>query len=377
MKEFLIVLCTFFIVACGSSPYGSEPDYEFEERLQIKEGRLYSIELDSVTPTESNFLAIHETTEGEQLVFLNYLDNTLVFYDYATRLVINKLSFPTTGPESLGELESFEIVNEDSIFMVSAAIHAGFYTWEGKLLNKIEKVDYNIKLTPLTTSGNPPVLHKKKLYQSGFYLGSRDHKMTMVSSLEKDSSYTVYQIPEIYRKGFWGPGEYDMHFHCYNKEYGLFVYSFPQSTNLFVTDHKSLDEDYYAGSKYFGEISPVSSKQLKSYKEVMDLTLIRPIFQEVIYDKYKRLYYRIAELPLTETEAGLIGDPYLPGIRDFSIIILDTDFKKIGESDIFKREQYDSRIFFVGENGLHIKKLDRESEDKLWFRLFDVSPKSQ
>lgn len=375
MKKKLIILLALAIFGCNSSPYESDSDFEFDDKLTLREGDLYSIELDSVTPTESNFLKIYETDEKKQLVFLNYLDNTLIFYDYSTGIAVNKLHFPITGPEYMGELESFEIVNEDSIFLVSAAIHAGFYNWQGKLLNKIEKLDYDIKLTPLTTSGNPPVLHENKLYQSGFFLGSRDHNITMVSSLEKDSSYSIYQIPEIYRQGFWGPGEYDMHFHCYNQELGLFIYSFPQSTNIFVTNHKGKNEEYYGGSKYFGEIFPISSTQLRSYEEVMDLTLVRPIFQEIIYDKYKKVYYRIAEHPLSEIEAEAISDPYLPGVRDFSIVVFDADFNKVGESDVFKRGQYDSRIFFVNDNGLHIKKLDREVEDKLWFRIFNVSPK--
>lgn len=375
MKKTIITLVAISIFGCNSSPFESDSGFAFEDKLAIVEGELYSIELDSVTPTESNFLKIYNVGGLEQLVFLNYLDNTLIFYDYQTGAVSNKLYFPTKGPGYLGELESFEIINEDSIFVVSAAIHAGFYDWQGKLLSKIEKVDYNIKLTPLTTSGNPPVLHENKLYQSGFFLGSRDHNITMVSSLEKDSSYSIYQIPEIYRQGFWGPGEYDMHFHCYNQELGLFIYSFPQSTNIFVTNHKGKNEEYYGGSKYFGEIFPISSKQLTSYEEVMDLTLVRPIFQEIIYDKYKKVYYRIAEHALSEIEAEAISDPYLPGVRDFSIVVFDADFNKVGESNVFKRGQYDSRIFFVNTNGLQIKKLDREAEDKLWFRIFSVSPK--
>jgi hypothetical protein len=98
----------------------------------------------------------------------------------------------------------------------------------------------------------------------------------------------------------------------------------------------------------------------------------------MIYDKYRDVYYRIA-YPETEMENG---ENYLEifrtGRKNFSIIILDKEFKIIGET-LFPDYTYISNTMFVSEKGLFIRSNHHKSaafeEDKLIFDCFELSKK--
>lgn len=363
----LVILCT-----CKSPDYFEESSDHFQEVVAIEQIGQMSLQLDSVTPTESNCIKYLKTDSGSFVVSLNHLDNSIIFYDYNTGRGESKFIIPQRGPNGIGSLESFSFLEGDSILAVSQNYYAGIYSWNGDLIAKWPRIDQNIKLSPITTSGNPAVWRNDELYQPGFYMGSRDHQPVLVSPVAGDSSYATYQLPDEYREGFWGPGEFDLYFSCYNQEEDLFVYSFPPSINIHITDHRNVQLERYGGSTHFGKTHPLSHRRIKSSKEIEASTMLRPIFQEIIYDKFNKCYYRIAELPLTEEELMSISDIYMPGVRDFSIIVLDKDFRKIGESSIIDRGLYDSRIFFVTEKGLHLKQLDKDSEDSMSFTIFNL-----
>ncbi len=368
MRSYLTTFLIISTLVCCSEKKEKLP-LSFHEQISIQPSGSISFELDSVMPTIINYLQVVETDSVEYLVSLNHLDNTLIFYRYQTGLIDFKINFPLQGPDFIGPLESFHIINKDSVLLVSQQLAAGFFNLEGELLNKFNKVDANIRLTPSTTKGNPPVLRNRALYQSGFYLGSTDHNIVLVSSINQDSSYAIYNLPQKYMNGYWGPSEYDKYFHCYNAAKDLFVYSFPASAKVHVTNHNGYETSKYANSKLFDDISSFSSR-IKSEEKTMKKTLSQPIYQEIAYDKYNQLYYRIAELPLEDSEIDLLNDIYAPGIRDFVIIVLNEDFEKVGESEIIPREQYDSRIFFVNKDGLHISKLNKDIEDEVQFQIF-------
>ena len=92
-----------------------------------------------------------------------------------------------------------------------------------------------------------------------------------------------------------------------------------------------------------------------------------------MYDKYRDVYYRFAEMPC---ELAKDEDPYsefTPKAREFSVIILDKDFRIIGETK-FPGNKYFIRMSFVGRDGLYISENNLANpdfdEDKLVFACF-------
>ena len=90
-----------------------------------------------------------------------------------------------------------------------------------------------------------------------------------------------------------------------------------------------------------------------------------------MYDKYRDVYYRIAEFPYEfKQNESLFGTPKA---REFSIIIFDKDLNIIGETK-FPGNKYFYKMSFVGRDGLYISENNLGNpdfdEDKLVFACF-------
>lgn len=101
-----------------------------------------------------------------------------------------------------------------------------------------------------------------------------------------------------------------------------------------------------------------------------------PNYGNLIYDKYRNVYYRIA-YPKTEIEKGVRGlELRSYGRKLFSIIILDKNFNIIGET-LFPKYTYNSNLVFIHKDGLYISDshyLNPEfSDDVLSFKCFKLT----
>ena len=94
-------------------------------------------------------------------------------------------------------------------------------------------------------------------------------------------------------------------------------------------------------------------------------------YHNIMYDKYRNVYYRIAEFPYEfKPNESAFDDP--KG-REFSIIIFDKDLNIIGETK-FPGNKYLYKMSFVGRDGLYISENNEANpefdEDKLVFACF-------
>ena len=96
-------------------------------------------------------------------------------------------------------------------------------------------------------------------------------------------------------------------------------------------------------------------------------------YHNFMYDKYRNVYYRIAELPYEFKQNESPFDD--PRGREFSIIIFDKDFNIIGETK-FPGNKYFYKMSFVGRDGLYISENNLANpefdEDKLVFACFKL-----
>ena len=98
-----------------------------------------------------------------------------------------------------------------------------------------------------------------------------------------------------------------------------------------------------------------------------------PMYWHIMYDKYRDVYYRFAEMPykLASNES-----PYdEPKGKEFSIIVLNADFEIIGETK-FPGKKYFYKMSFVGKEGLYISENNLANpqfdENKLVFTCFKI-----
>ena len=98
-----------------------------------------------------------------------------------------------------------------------------------------------------------------------------------------------------------------------------------------------------------------------------------PKYHNIMYDKYRDVYYRIAEFPYEfKANESPFDDP--KG-REFSVIVFDKDFNIIGETK-FPGNKYFYKMSFVGRDGLYISENNLANpefdENKLVFACFKL-----
>ena len=160
----------------------------------------------------------------------------------------------------------------------------------------------------------------------------------------------------------------------YNYKDDRLVCSFIESDSIMVTDDLSTVKWYNAKSRFLDSMIPYINDPTE---DVYDLIRKeeKPKYWHLMYDKYRDVYYRFAEMPCELAENEDPYDEFAPRAREFSVIILDKDFRIIGETK-FLVKKYFYKMSFVGRDGLYISENNLANpefdEDKLVFACFKL-----
>ena len=157
----------------------------------------------------------------------------------------------------------------------------------------------------------------------------------------------------------------------YNYKQERLVCSLTGYDSIMVTD--DLKQVYWRNgkSRYLKTMRPrvYDANGLNWLREATE----SPSYHNIMYDKYRDVYYRIAEFPYeSKQDESLFGTPTA---REFSIIIFDKDLNIIGETK-FPGNKYFYKMSFVGRDGLYISENNEANpefdEDKLVFACFKL-----
>lgn len=139
-----------------------------------------------------------------------------------------------------------------------------------------------------------------------------------------------------------------------------------------VTDDLKHIRWYNAKSRYLKSMKPKLGNSMEGINAIIKLNE-NPRYWHIMYDKYRNVYYRFAEMPykLAPNES-----PYdEPKGKEFSVIVLNADFEIIGETR-FPGKKYFYKMSFVGREGLYISENNLENpqfdENKLVFTCFKI-----
>lgn len=286
------------------------------------------------------------------LVWQNSAKSSLDFYQWDKP----KLTYTINAKAALkehGRMQGFYIASPDSVYILDASnsrLH--LINKKGKLLNTHSwmaesgsgrKVD---QLMAGIYSGNPGIRQQDWLLMSCVpFSGSSDPitftegKISLALNLKTGETRFEYAYPPIYADGNYAQYYLDIN-RCLTGE-GKFLYSFGPEDSVRLSDLKGPDKMYYAGSSYF-ESPPPAIPELGNPSKPQS-------FGGILYDKANQVYYRMALHGLDDVLNAEFGfdDQVL------SIIILDKDFKKIGET-MLPRGKHNFRQWFVGPDGLYI-----------------------
>lgn len=392
-------LCCISLIFCyceGADPltsyYELKNAKEFEEKYILQPSGSSNFYLDKESTFINNSVSYFDISDSQSCYsFLNAINNSISIFDYTSKKEIKKIMLQREGPDGVGKLEfpsAHLIVNLDSIYVYNI-MEGRLYLvdQQGKVKNRIMLIDYvhdKYNGCPEPSTGSPMVKINNDIYfpcnlnaYQKSYAGY--HSVLKLNLLNNEISY-LFKLPEVYDKAFWGESFKYVVSLCYNSDENKLVLNYPVDPYLYTgTTSGEIKEKTFVGSKYFEGIPPMTQdvqygvKKDQNVKDIRqrEYSLSTPDYNRIIYDKFRKIYYRIAYLRPAMTEVR--KNNTVPGL---SVVILDNKLSKMGEL-FLDSKLYDPSMIFVSRQGLNFARKDfyKLHEDSLQFEAFNLVKK--
>jgi|GEM_PF-4173867 len=389
-STFFIVF-VFVIYSCKS-----DNDYlhVFENKVEFNLDRKVKFPLDSLTSSSKRSIKYLMSDEGKEFLYsLNQNINAIEIFDIEFQKWVRRIRLPVQGPNGVGALSYILPINKDSLITLSSAQQLSIITSQGKVLDRFGPF-FNRETGEgayvLALGEVSPIYRQGKVYfftTAGYdtYIDEStsnnlsNEKNLMILDLKSRKVEYRMKFPETYlnSNGLWGDHYYAVKYHDFNPTTGDFVLSLPADQNVYVTDYNEQYKPVYAGSEHFDQIAPFykwkNLSRLSSEDEAKDFAL-NPSYQNIKYDRFRDVFYRVVELPYTEEELETSSDAFI-GIKRWSLVTLDSNFTKIGEKKM--PENLLAGSFLIIKEGLLIYDYieNKNDEDNLNYSLFEVKIK--
>lgn len=327
------------------------------------------------TDTKNNFsiYSVYQDKDGkEYFTFQNFDNNTIHFYDLKQQKPAFRITPPQEGSNGVGRTFGYYIRNLDSIYV--------FSLYENKicLINKdcelLDKQSFP-ELGPskfmatafqtLVQLGNTlhVCIEPNRRVEHDPVSVTIDMNTKEIKMLPFD--YPDYPGSEVKLKRYGLEAHYSR---CYDGKH--FIYSFHYDENIYIATpaHDSIRK-VPVKSKYFDTVQ--LPDELRASSEDF---CVNAWYSNLLYDPYREVYYRIAYPPSTLDKGVRPMELIQFGRKNFSIIILDKDFRILGET-LFPDNTYNPQIMLVRPEGLYISGSHylnpRFDDDVLSFRMYE------
>jgi hypothetical protein len=332
--------------------------------------------------------------DKDYFVILNAQGSKIIIYDASTKGLIKEVRYSNNPPNGVKNIQGLHVHNFDSIFIYSSTevalvniqgeIYHKFNTSYLRFTNKEGKLyPFDERRTINITYGPKPVFKDGKLYLQQNYQGdpsnpkiySRPFTPYLVLDSKKDTIYSSPKIsfPASMHDKVWKP----IIFTCFpegNTQVEAVV-SLSAYENLLAigTDGKVYETPAVSE---LATTPPVSVSDFNDHEERLKMILSSTFYDELLYDKWRNVYYRIA-YPSREFKKSMLRERVSELNRPFSIILMDSDFKFISETE-FEGGRYNPGNIFVGKEGLYLSDgpdYENESEDYIYLDCFSPEVK--
>ncbi|MDR2145114.1 MAG: DUF4221 domain-containing protein [Tannerella sp.] len=388
MKKYSILyaIAGIILLACNTNKPSKDglmknsASYNYE-LVSTKKILSYIVDYD----TEYYFSMLFPYTDqsGKEYLTFQNTSNQLLFYDLNTEDFLYKIQLEREGPNGISRPSGYYIEDLNNIYITSSMPRILYkIDSTGTVIQKIPygKTDSGYEIisqSSWSTVYTPLVFIDSKLYLSQHpWQGNPVSKTPLCVVIDTlNQSYVLpYPFPPLIEDGelFTAPDATSFSRIFNGKE---FVYSFFSDENIHVANIGHTDvRKYKIKSQYIGKIV-IKNISISDMYEHAKFRYGNPLYGNLIYDPYRKLYYRFA-YPGVDLENG---PDYISltalGRKKFSIIILDKNFNVVGET-MFPEWVYCPSVMFVSRDGLYICNNHPMSssfnEDILSFECFEV-----
>jgi len=390
----LIILSAFLSCADkkeSNSQYLEKNRTSYSEKYQLSEINKVSFPLDSFSAFwhySTNFKQSN-TDFKYYFSFLNEYNKKIVYYDLESKRA-KYIALEEDGENGVGKLSGASahlFVNPNEWYVYNEN-SANLYKIDsiGQVLDKFEIADY--KTTKDVPFPQPSVFNPMLMVDNQIYFSCAlnrpqkeydDYGMILKYDLLTRKGEYIMPFPSIYNEGFWGSSFKYMNHIEYNDKEKNFLLNYPISPYIIKTDKEgNTIESHLVESKHFQKFEPMTldldyalDRNKRDYAKEKAYSLSNSDFSKIIYDSFRNMYYRICFIrpSLEEVKSGRT-------VSDFSVIILDENFKKLGEQK-FSSNDFDNSMIFCLEEGLALARKDlyNKNEEAVTFSIYGLTPK--
>lgn len=384
LKRIALYFCVYALLQ-GCTGTGSNQRRSDEYRLEPTKEYLTFV-LDEYTHMPLKKIDLASIDGKDYLYFINGQKPEILVYDMENTLLSCKMSFEAEGPHGVGkEITNAYLKSFDEVYVSNGYTKTIYRSNSAcQVVSKYDftKAEDGLVLTTILGSMGCFELIDGKFYipQSlnkalGSDLVNESSVCAIMDTTQKRTFVSDFKYPPLIQYSDLGTPagfgfQYRRIFDGTN-----FIYSFLYSDSLYKVskDHKKR-EAYQIKSKYISSIS-IPGNNSSDLKEVLKATCEEATYEDLVYDKYRNVYYRFA-CPGTEVDtSNNLSEIIRFGKSQFSIIILDANLSIIGET-LFPEYTYVPTAHFVNEEGLYIScshfMSSDYSDDELCFEKIEL-----
>ncbi len=359
----LLILIFFYSCSTKENDRTQQPQKAVSD-VELVASKEVSFVLNNEASLKTSFIqAISVEGKDSMLMYLNDQKPAIYFYDLADQSLVKELSLEKEGPNAVGTPNGLYFHNMDSIYVISSSYYKvtlvnsrGEALKSYRLINGSKPNESTGMLRPFTIA--PPYVIDEKMYfnvapdRDVYDESYFDGKVNLVLDLNSEEFNYYNHFPREFQEGVWGVAAVNFS-SAYNHSSNKVVYSFSISDSLYVqkTGTSSLKSYVAKTHKLDSKQEPMANPD---NQHDLQYALNATYYDGIIFDSYRNVYYRFVRQPL-ELEKNVKHNFYDFHRKPISVIILDSDFKKIGETHL-EDDIYQSFMYFVTPQGLFVSK---------------------
>ena len=384
MKDYTLysTFLFLFLVACNlSSPTVNDGVLEKTDKKIV-------IPIDSEIKIFTRAMHYYKDASGVEYITLENSENdfnynSINFYRLDSCKLSHKVLIQRDGPNGIPSFMGHGVIDLNRIIINSMNSNIIYMVdRSGRIINQINYAISDDGKATTFFDGNSLVYKPLVIVGSKIYgvqhpllknIKGDDFKDVPLCITIDTSTRSVELLPMSFPR-LWEKGEgIGFNTHCSRIYDGKqFVYAFRKQHTVVVTSDHIHSKEYLIKSKYIDKLYNEGYPTDISISEYQKRQDELAVYGNMIYDKYRNVYYRFA-YPQCSVEST--DYDYMYCRKEFSIIVVNSDFEVIGET-YFKAGIYAPTLFFVNEDGLYISENNTDnpesSEDKLVFRCFKL-----
>jgi hypothetical protein len=320
-----------------------EPNYNL---VQIRTGGdTISFPLDADTYNSIKSFNLFVEDSIEYISFYDRRSETINIYNFWTGTLKKKINlkecfknrklYNTTVYTKC--FDSIYLTNELALYLIDTSY---------SFIDSIPFLEKPFIVRPSFENSTPPIIRGQTLYAKARpYLKETSQKdlrkwRTIYSfNIENHQKELHYPLPETYRNNIFGYYFFNYSY-CYNHKNNM-VFSFPADSNIYETDLKAYNMEYFGKSKLQTKhIEAVSKQDIATGESLYRSYALRDSYGSIYYDPHNKRYLRVAKSKISYEDYKRKNFK-----RKQRLIIFDEQFKIIGESPVDSEISLSSLLF--------------------------------